>query len=229
MTECVRRHAGADSSGPGRVPRHLPADCRPRSRRRRSAGVRAYEKARKNEAVELKPVDVTVRELELLDCAPRASDLGHRTSDLEIPASSVFASCCSSGFYVRSLAHDIGQLLGCGAHLEALRRTRAGRFRLADALTLDAIEAAGPAIEARLIGLNALLAGHAGGDADRRRDAAGRERQHAGAGPPRRPRSTGRRAGSKVRLLDAVGAPPVGRRTARRRAFASPPRPEVKY
>ena len=49
-------------------------------------------------------------------------------------------------------------MLGCGAHLEALRRTRAGQFRVADALTLDAIEAAGPAIEDRLIGLNALLA-----------------------------------------------------------------------
>jgi tRNA pseudouridine55 synthase len=115
------------------------------------AGVRAYKKARRNEAVELKPVEVTVRELELLE--PGTPDLRPPTSDLLR-----LRIVCSSGFYVRSLAHDIGQLLGCGAHLEALRRTAAGRFRLTDALTLDAIEAAGPAIEARLIGLNTLLA-----------------------------------------------------------------------
>src|SRR6185295_3986149 len=51
----------------------------------------------------------------------------------------------SSGFYVRSLAHDIGQRLGCGAHLEALRRTRVGRFRVEEACTLDVLESAGPA------------------------------------------------------------------------------------
>jgi tRNA pseudouridine55 synthase len=114
-------------------------------------GVRAYKKARKQEPVELKPVEVTVRELEMLDDEPRSSILDPRTLlRLRI--------VCSAGFYVRSLAHDIGQVLGCGAHLEALRRTRAGQFRVADALTLDAIEAAGPAIEGRLIGLNTLLA-----------------------------------------------------------------------
>jgi tRNA pseudouridine55 synthase len=114
-------------------------------------GVRAYEKARKNEPVELKPVEVTVRELEMLSDDPRSSTLDPRTLlRLRI--------VCSAGFYVRSLAHDLGQLLGCGAHLEALRRTGAGQFRVADALTLDAIEAAGPAIEGRLIGLNTLLA-----------------------------------------------------------------------
>jgi tRNA pseudouridine55 synthase len=51
----------------------------------------------------------------------------------------------SAGFYVRSLAHDIGQALGCGAHLEALRRIRVGRFRVEQALTLDRVEADGPA------------------------------------------------------------------------------------
>jgi tRNA pseudouridine55 synthase len=114
-------------------------------------GVRAYKKARRHEAVELKPVMVTVRELELLSDDPRPSNLDPRTLvRLRI--------VCSSGFYVRSLAHDLGQLLGCGAHLERLRRTRAGQFRVADALAPDAVEAAGPAIEGRLIGLNALLA-----------------------------------------------------------------------
>jgi tRNA pseudouridine55 synthase len=115
-------------------------------------GVRAYKKARKNEPVELKPVEVTVRELHLLD--PGTPDQGPRDQGLIR-----LRIVCSSGFYVRSLAQDIGQLLGCGAHLEGLRRTRAGQFRLADALTLDAIEAAGAGIEGRLVSLNALLAG----------------------------------------------------------------------
>jgi tRNA pseudouridine55 synthase len=115
-------------------------------------GVRAYKKARKNEAVEMKPVEVTVRELELLE--PESPDLRPPTPDLLR-----LRIVCSSGFYVRSLAHDIGQLLGCGAHLEALRRTRAGQFRLADAVTVETLQAAGPAIEDRLIGLNALIPG----------------------------------------------------------------------
>jgi tRNA pseudouridine55 synthase len=113
-------------------------------------GIRAYKKARKHEAVDLKPVQVTVRELELLDRG--TEDQGLRDQGLIR-----LRLVCSAGFYVRSLAHDIGQLLGCGAHLEALRRTRAGQFHLADALTPDAIEAAGPAIAGRLVGLNALL------------------------------------------------------------------------
>ena len=47
---------------------------------------------------------------------------------------------CSAGFYVRALAHDLGERLGIGAHLVSLRRTRAGDFRLEDALPLEAIE-----------------------------------------------------------------------------------------
>jgi tRNA pseudouridine55 synthase len=62
----------------------------------------------------------------------------------------------SAGFYVRSLAHDIGQVLGCGAHLEALRRTRVGRFRAENGLTLDRVESEG---RARLTSPNDLL-GH---------------------------------------------------------------------
>jgi tRNA pseudouridine55 synthase len=65
---------------------------------------------------------------------------------------------CSAGFYVRSLAHDIGQSLGCGAHLEALRRTRAGAFRVEAAATLEALESAGPDAAGRLLPPNALLA-----------------------------------------------------------------------
>ena len=114
-------------------------------------GVRAYTRARKNEPVELKPVDVTVRELEVLP-APIAS------SQPQAPDLVRLRIVCSSGFYVRSLAHDLGQALGCGAYLEGLRRTRVGRFRLEDAAPLNDLEAAGVGAAARLIGVDALLA-----------------------------------------------------------------------
>lgn len=110
------------------------------------AGVRAYEKARKGHDVELKPVEVTVRELELLPLSPAD------------PTRLRLRIACSAGFYVRSLAHDIGKVLGCGAHLEALRRTRAGRFRVDDASTLEALDARGVAAADRLVPLRTLLA-----------------------------------------------------------------------
>ena len=53
-----------------------------------------------------------------------------------------FSVVCSKGFYVRTYAHDIGELLGCGAHLKALRRTKSGRFDVANAITVDQIRKA---------------------------------------------------------------------------------------
>jgi tRNA pseudouridine55 synthase len=53
-----------------------------------------------------------------------------------------FEAVCSSGTYIRSLAHDLGRTLGCGAHLASLRRTAVGRFKVSDAVTLDVLEAA---------------------------------------------------------------------------------------
>jgi tRNA pseudouridine55 synthase len=50
-----------------------------------------------------------------------------------------FRIACTKGTYIRSIAHDLGQKLGCGAHLAALRRSESGKFSLADALTLDAV------------------------------------------------------------------------------------------
>ena len=47
---------------------------------------------------------------------------------------------CGRGFYMRSLAHDLGSALGCGAHLKALTRTRSGPFELSDALSLDDVD-----------------------------------------------------------------------------------------
>jgi tRNA pseudouridine55 synthase len=88
-------------------------------------GVRAYALARTDRPLELKPVTVTVKELDILDFAD-----GLLT--LRVTA--------TAGFYVRSLAHDLGQRLGCGAHLETLRRTRAAGFGLEEAITLDGLQ-----------------------------------------------------------------------------------------
>ena len=85
-------------------------------------GVPAYKLARKQKAVVLQPVQVEIKELEILEFeADRAR----------------FRARVASGTYMRSVAHDMGQLLGCGAHLESLRRTAVAEFTLADAHTLD--------------------------------------------------------------------------------------------
>jgi tRNA pseudouridine55 synthase len=64
---------------------------------------------------------------------------------------------CSAGFYVRSLAHDLGERLGIGAHLASLRRTRSADFTVADAMPLDEVDRDGAAAAARLVPLAALL------------------------------------------------------------------------
>ncbi|MDQ2867762.1 MAG: tRNA pseudouridine(55) synthase TruB [Verrucomicrobiota bacterium] len=65
-----------------------------------------------------------------------------------------FTVVCSKGFYVRTYAHDIGETLGCGAHLSALRRTKSGRFTVDNAITVDEIRNGEPgAIVARVLSL----------------------------------------------------------------------------
>jgi tRNA pseudouridine55 synthase len=84
-------------------------------------GQKAYEMAREGEEVELAPRIIQVYSLELLEWAPPEA---------------VIDVYCSSGTYVRSLAHDLGEKLGCGATLVGLRRTKSGRFTLRDAIPL---------------------------------------------------------------------------------------------
>jgi tRNA pseudouridine55 synthase len=86
------------------------------------AGVAAHKLARRGTPVELKPVEVEITALEGRMCAK---------DHLEIEVT------CSAGTYIRSLAHDLGQRLGCGAVLSRLRRMRSGAFELASARTLD--------------------------------------------------------------------------------------------
>jgi tRNA pseudouridine55 synthase len=105
-------------------------------------GTPAYRLARSEKPVELKPVTVSVRFLELVSC-------GEGRARLRI--------VCSSGFYVRSLAHEIGKRLSCGAYLEALRRTRAGDFTLDRATTLDRLEKEGGSALAHLVPMSELL------------------------------------------------------------------------
>jgi tRNA pseudouridine55 synthase len=99
-------------------------------------GRKAYDLARQAVAVELKPVEVTVRELSLV---AHTGDRVHLTVT------------ATAGFYVRALARDLGRRLGCGAHLSALRRTRSGPFDVASALRLEEAERLGPDVALRLI------------------------------------------------------------------------------
>lgn len=105
-------------------------------------GVRAYRLARRQRQVDLRPVEVTVHDFGIL--ALDDARLHCRVS-------------CSPGFYMRTLAHDLGQALGCGGCLEQLRRERSGAFTLEDAVDLQA-GADGPrALRETLIALAALL------------------------------------------------------------------------
>ncbi len=108
------------------------------------AGVPAYKLARKKIAVELKPVEVEIRDLVI------ESVSGNRI-ELEIT--------CSAGTYIRSLAHDLGRQLGCGAILSRLRRTRIGAFSVANARTLEELAglAQGGALERAVIPAGELL------------------------------------------------------------------------
>ncbi len=89
-------------------------------------GRRAYELARQAIAVELEPVRVHVYELSLM---------GMEGSDAHLRAH------CSGGTYLRSIAHDLGQALGCGAHLLELRRVASGEFEIGQARTIAQLEA----------------------------------------------------------------------------------------
>lgn len=105
-------------------------------------GTPAYRLARVNKDVELKPVEVTVSDLELMSYADGLATV---------------RVVCSSGFYVRSLANDFGERMGCGGHLESLRRSRAGEFRVERAVPLSVIQEEGTAAVRRLMPVESLL------------------------------------------------------------------------
>jgi tRNA pseudouridine55 synthase len=85
-------------------------------------GVPLYKLARQGKTIEREPRLVHV--------------YGHEILKVELPEIE-FRVVCSKGFYVRTYAHDIGQILGCGGHLKALRRTASGKFRAEGVLTVE--------------------------------------------------------------------------------------------
>lgn len=97
---------------------------------RRADGERAYEAARRGQPLALEPRPVEVHEAQLLDWDPPAARVRYTVS---------------TGTYVRALARDLGEALGCPAHLRALRRTQIGPFTASDAVAADEIRWDGPA------------------------------------------------------------------------------------
>ena len=104
-------------------------------------GVPAYKLARRQRPTALRAARVATRSLEIVA-------LEHGLLTLRMVT--------TPGFYVRSLAHDLGAALGCGAYLESLRRTRAGPFDLTRAIGLDMLAAAPGEAAAQLIPLDSL-------------------------------------------------------------------------
>jgi len=88
-------------------------------------GKRVYELARKGVDVKLEPRPVTISEFEI--------------TKLDLP-NVEFRVVCSTGTYIRSLANDLGNALGCGGYLRGLCRTRIGNFLLKDAMTIEGFE-----------------------------------------------------------------------------------------
>ena len=107
-------------------------------------GVPAYKLARKQAEVSLKPVQVEVKEFEITGIDAYAGPDAPVQAVEQSSAGSVasFRARVASGTYMRSVAHDMGQRIGCGAHLASLRRTSVGEFELADAYTLEELDAA---------------------------------------------------------------------------------------
>jgi tRNA pseudouridine55 synthase len=109
---------------------------------KRVAGKRAYDLARAERPVQPAAVPVSVRRLELVD-------LHGDVATVDVT--------CSAGFYVRSLAFDLGHRLGFGGCLQALRRTRSGEFTLEDAVTLGVLAGEPAAAARRVLAMERLL------------------------------------------------------------------------
>lgn len=95
----------------------------------KQGGVPLYKLARQGKTVEREPRLVHVYRYSIERIAPPEID---------------FSVVCSKGFYVRTYAHDIGEMLGCGAHLKDLRRTKSGRFSVEGAITVDELQKSEP-------------------------------------------------------------------------------------
>ena len=90
------------------------------------------------------PLYKLARQGKTVDREPRLVHVYHYSVDRIASPEIDFTVLCSKGFYVRTYVHDIGEELGCGAHLKELRRTRSGRFDLSRAVSVDEIKNAQP-------------------------------------------------------------------------------------
>jgi tRNA pseudouridine55 synthase len=151
-------------------------------------GDRAYDLARRNAPVALQPAPVTVHVLDIVEWQPPRLRL---------------RVVCSAGFYVRTLAHEVGDRLGTGGHLAGLRRTRSGDFSLEDSVTMEDLDRRPSEAAARVVPLARLLPGFPavtltpqGAARAARGGAIGRAYVEGGARLPE---------GQRVRLLDPAG------------------------
>jgi len=149
-------------------------------------GVPLYELARRGLEVERAPREITIERIELALSGPNRID---------------FRIACSKGTYVRVLAADVGRALGTVAHLERLRRTRVGAFRVEDATAVDALLGLAPGATLPVVAVRDALAGYAAFAAPS--DALGRLRR--GQQEPLARLPAPRAAGETALLLDPAG------------------------
>lgn len=126
-------------------------------------GKKLYELARKGVEIERKPVKITIYELKLIESGQAGKEQAGEDRRAGFTAETedrTIRVVCSAGTYIRTLAEDIGRRLGTAAHLAALRRTRAGKFDLSRASTLEELEeiVAGNKLGEALISMNEALA-----------------------------------------------------------------------
>ena len=145
---------GKETSRSGRVPEREAVEAALTSLRgdylqvppafsaKKVAGERAYARARRDEAVTLQPAPVRVTRADIVEFSGTSARI-----DIT----------CSAGFYVRSFAHSLGELVATGACLEALRRTRSGEFSVSQAVGLEHVRQSSVAVTERWIPLERLL------------------------------------------------------------------------
>jgi tRNA pseudouridine55 synthase len=102
-------------------------------------GKKLYELARKGVEIERQPVEITIRELEMIESGA-ASRAAEENASGTVTQDAKLRVLCSAGTYIRVLAEDIGKKLNVGAHLAELRRTKAGKFGIESSVTLEKLE-----------------------------------------------------------------------------------------
>ncbi|MGN1063281.1 MAG: tRNA pseudouridine(55) synthase TruB [Alphaproteobacteria bacterium] len=103
-------------------------------------GVRAYELARRGQSVEMKPRPVFVRSLKIVSVFADDQKSESQENEVSEQQETMFEVTCGKGTYVRSLAHDMGEMLGCKGYVTLLRRTKCGPFDVKNTILLANME-----------------------------------------------------------------------------------------